>query len=302
MGCRSTVHLVGGSEELADQALSRIAELERRWSRFDPNSEISQLNRSGGLPTVVSPDTMAVVAAACAAWKHTAGRFDPTVHDAMVEMGYDRPWDEHPRRRPWQSEPAPGCDGIQLVYEACLVVLPPNVRLDLGGIGKGFAADLVATEIVAAGASGACISIGGDLRCVGDGPADDGAWEVTIAAPSGPNGARAKSTLASMGTTRLHHGGAAATTAPTGTMFPDGTHHLIDPATGRPAPSPWAQVTVLAATAATAEVWAKCAYLAGAEAPQLLAGAGLAAVLVGVDGRVRTVAAAQHRMELTPCT
>ena len=57
-------------------------------SRFLPDSELSRLNRDGEL--AAGPDLLAVVHAAVAARDMTAGRFDPTVHNALAAAGYDR--------------------------------------------------------------------------------------------------------------------------------------------------------------------------------------------------------------------
>src|ERR1043166_8677873 len=85
--------VVVGPDHLADEASARIADLERRWSRFDEHSEISSLNRHAGAPVLVSTETLELVERALDAWRMTHGWFDPTVLGAVVRAGYDRSFD-----------------------------------------------------------------------------------------------------------------------------------------------------------------------------------------------------------------
>ena len=80
----------GRPPHLVQLAQDRIADLERRWSRFVDGSEISTLNRYAGAPVVVSPETVELVRRAIDAWRLTHGRFDPTVLGAVLRAGYDR--------------------------------------------------------------------------------------------------------------------------------------------------------------------------------------------------------------------
>src|SRR5664279_1077251 len=81
----TTVQLLGigtgdgaGVGELLAYAEERVRGLEARWSRFRPTSELSRVNEGAGTPTVVTPDTYDLLAAAVDGWYATAGRFDPT--------------------------------------------------------------------------------------------------------------------------------------------------------------------------------------------------------------------------------
>jgi thiamine biosynthesis lipoprotein len=180
-----TVTLVGGHPGLLDWARDRVAELEQRWSRFLPGSEISRLNGAGGTALHVSHDTVVAVRAACSAWIATHGCYDPTVHDSLVRLGYDDTIDVVRGRGGGTAPtllPAPGCEGITFDESTGSVRLPRGVRLDLGGIGKGLAADLVVTGLLERGASGALVSVGGDLRVAGAAP-NGRAWNVAIEDP-----------------------------------------------------------------------------------------------------------------------
>ncbi len=237
---------------MADRAATRIEQLEARWSRFLPNSEISRLNEADGGPCLVSDDTCELVEVSCDAWRSTDGRFDPTQVDALRRLGYDAPWpagslvDHLP-----VSRPAAGCDGVVVNRRLSTVSLPRGVRLDPGGIGKGLAADLVARELMAAGATGALVNVGGDVRVQGSSP-DGGPWCLDVEVPT-------ESTAGPVARVRLVEGGVAtSSTARRHWTLTDGTvvHHVLDPTTGLPAVSPFETVTVVAGSGWWAEALA----------------------------------------------
>ncbi len=231
-----------------DAAFDRILDRERRWTRFSDDSELSALNRSDGMPCVVAPDTAELLAAAIDGWRQTGGRFDPTVHDAVVAAGYDRTFADGPGQG-GPTRPAPGLDDVQVDTSTGVVTLPAGVHLDLGGIGKGFAADRATAELVAAGASQAAVSIGGDVRAVG---APDTGWPI-------------RADLGDEPIAWLADGGFCLSTTAKRRWRLDGTerHHLIDPATGHPSAGGVRDAAVAAADATTAEIQATAAIIAG---------------------------------------
>ena len=81
-------------EALARRALARVAELEARWSRFDPASDVSLVNAASPRPVPVAPETVELAARAVEAARETGGRFDATQLPALVAAGYDRTFAE----------------------------------------------------------------------------------------------------------------------------------------------------------------------------------------------------------------
>jgi thiamine biosynthesis lipoprotein len=166
--------------------------------------------------------------------------------------------------------------------ERLMVTLPENVSLDFGGIGKGRCADLVLERLLAAGAGGACVDLGGDVRVGGSGPEGDG-WVIAIDDPFHPGEDLALIALSS---------GAVTTSSRLRRQWStvDGpAHHLLDPTTGHPARRGLAAVSVVAADAAWGEVHAKAALIAGPfDGVFLLVQAGLSGLLVQDDGTVLT--------------
>lgn len=274
MGTAAHVVVVGGDEaRLIDTARRRLEDLERRWSRFLPGSEVSRLNRRPERPVVVSPDTFTLVARSVDAWHATGGRFDPTVLPAMLAAGYDRDFAAvaGTATPPTASLPSPGCGAIRLDPVVGAVWLPAGVGFDPGGIGKGLAADLVSAEILDAGAAGVLANVGGDLRVRGVPPHGD-EWTVTVEDPAGSTNELARFGLAA---------GAVATSSRLRRRWRAGdidVHHLIDPTTGSAAETDVATVTVVAAEAWWAEALATA--LCVSPAPAALGERGDAAVLV----------------------
>ena len=91
----TTVELLvetGDAADALDAAEAEFERLEQTLSRFRPGSELSRLNRDGAIEA--SPDLLDVVERALEGRERTGGRFDPTVHDALVAAGYDRTFDE----------------------------------------------------------------------------------------------------------------------------------------------------------------------------------------------------------------
>lgn len=278
MGTGAHVLVVGGRDGAAERAEQRLRDLERRWSRFLPESELSLLNAAGGAPCIVSTDTIRLVETMQHAWRHTGGRFDPTVHDTMVELGYRDSWPPAPNADATASPgPTAGCGGIDVDALTRMVRLPGRMHLDPGGLGKGLAADVVGEELLADGARGALVNIGGDLRVVGE-PPDADEWNIRVEHPTDREHTVAMVTLL---------GGGIATTSRVRRQWSVGdrlVHHVVDPSTGQPAERPWAAVTVVAGSGWRAEAIAKLAFLDGA-----LGDHNAAALFVDEDGVGRPI-------------
>ena len=276
------VHLAAlGEPGLLVDARHRIEELEDRWSRFRPDSLLCLLNGAAGRTAIVDEETFDLVVTAVGAWHGTDHRFDPTVLDAVSAAGYDRSFElvgPNPTAGAPAPGPTPGCSGIALDPDRQSISLPAGVHLDLGGIAKGRTADLVATELVAAGARSAMANLGGDLRIAGEPPAG-GAFSIVVEDPTDRRPAAVVVDLAV---------GALATSSRARrawTVDGEARHHLIDPATGQPAAGDVLAATVIAGECTQAEVLAKAALVAGRDAGAvLLADAGVPALLIDADG------------------
>jgi thiamine biosynthesis lipoprotein len=278
MGTDAHVIVVGGPDGLERRARDRVAQLERRWSRFVDDSEISTLNRYAGAPVKVSRDTVVLVKRAIDAWHLTNGLFDATVLGSMLRAGYDRSFEAlGSDARSGSSDLACGTDAIEILDD--IIRLPHGTGFDPGGIGKGLAADIVAAELAAAGAEGACVNLGGDVRVFGPSPRGD-AWTIAIDHP------RREEPITRLGVT---DGAAATSTTLRRQWRVDGEtrHHLIDTATGAQSTSDLTFVTVVAGNAWAAEVLAKAVLLHGTPHHfDILVATGADGLAVDTRGRV----------------
>lgn len=252
MGSTAEVTLIGGTPEALEGAVARLHDLERRWSRFVADSEVSRLNDQTGTPQRVSADTLLLVDLARRGWRGTGGRYDPTLLAAVRRAGYDDDLARLPVTRASLSEPVAHdpatCGRIVVDHDAGTVGLPAGAGFDPGGIGKGLAADLVSADLVAVGVAGGCVNVGGDLRVWGPGPTDR-RWRV----------AAADRTVAVTDAGVATSGTQGRTWAVAGRRM----HHLIDPATLDPADTGVTAATVVAPAAWQAEVYALAAVMSG---------------------------------------
>jgi thiamine biosynthesis lipoprotein len=253
------------------EAEAEFHRLESLLSRFRDTSELSRLNRDGEIDG--SPDLVQVTELALQARERTGGRFDPTVHEALVGAGYDRSFELLPAEG--GESRAARCGGTVTVC-GHHIELEPGFKLDLGGIGKGYAAEQAATVLAAAGPC--LVNAGGDVAVRA------GAWPVGVQTSTG--------TL----TLELSSGALATSGRDRRRWRRDGRelHHLIDPATGTSADGDLLRVTVVGNDAIEAEIWAKALFLAGAGAAEAEANAlGLPCVIVATDGRTTTAGGLQ---------
>lgn len=269
---------------ILDRVEARIGELEQRWSRFLPDSELSKLNAHSGAPVFVSSDTFDLISLAIDAWRATGGLFDPTLLDVLRGLGYDRPFDSMGGQAPFAAqptEPSPSdLNAIELHPHARMILTPPSMQIDLGGIGKGHAADLLYAQVREDGVTGACLDLGGDIR-TGGVTAEGTGWGIVVDQPFCPG-----DDLVMIGIGE----GSVATSSRlrrTWSTADGAAHHLIDPTTAQPAVSGLAAVTVVAARAAWGEAHSKAALIAGpVEGAKLIEAAGLSALFVADDGAV----------------
>ena len=282
MGSDAHVVVVGGADadDLVDVAVARIERLESRWSRFRDGSEVSELNRRAGTTVQVSPETVELVRRAVEGWWLSGGAFDPTVLGAVVRAGYDRSFETLGHGRgPTPSPLVTGAAGI--VVGTDTVALPAGVGFDPGGIGTGLAADLVVAELLAAGADGACVNLGGDVAVAGTGPDGDG-WTVAVEHELRPE------PLAHLGLSS----GAVTTSTTLRRRWRRGgelRHHLVDPRTGEPSDSDLDHVTVVAGQAWVAEILGKAVLLRGStDCFDILGGTGAEGLAVTTSGQVRS--------------
>ena len=292
MGNTARVIVVAEHEEDLDHliavAQSRLAQLEARWSRFITSSEVSQLNTAlRSTWTQVSDDTALLLHYLVEAFHATNGAFNPFLLPALIDAGYSHSLSGNnavavslPSHSTWHAT-ASDLE-LQQTTSGWQARLLNGATVDPGGIGKGLAADIVAEQLMSLHACGVSISVGGDLRCMGT-PGDAEVWPVDIEDSEDPSHIAASVVIPSGGvaTSSTHakrwHAGS------------DVRHHVINPTSGKPIaqnePDALHTVSVVASTAAWAEVFATAVLVSGAKAgTELITSFHLASRATRTDG------------------
>lgn len=252
----------------ARTALERVLDdVDRACSRFRPDSELSTL--APYTWTEVSPLLARLLTVAREAAQRTDGLVDPTVGQALVELGYDRTFALVAHDGPAVSVRTVPAGWQHVEVDGTRVRVPPGV--DLGATAKAYAADLALEAMLS---TAALVGLGGDLATKGPDP-----WPVRVTdvtdVPEGGQVVAIRGGLATSGTAarRWTRGGRV-------------VHHLLDPRTGLPAAPVWRTVSVLAPTCLEANVASTAAVVLGTDACRWLHDRGYAARLVAEDGTV----------------
>jgi thiamine biosynthesis lipoprotein len=277
MGCEVIVAGARARERLEIERL--FVARERRFSRFIAESELNRVNGAAGRPVLVSREFAEMLELALAAASQTEGLVDPTLGRAVEAAGYDQDFKRlaDDPRRPLPAAPS-ALGSVRLAGR--FLRARAGVRLDLNGVVKGKTVDDALRLIEGDG----FVSAGGDIAARGG---------AVVSVPGGAAVRLVTGALATSGQDwrRWRRGG-------------ELQHHLIDPATGRPARSPWQTVTVCGATCLGADIAAKAGFLLAERGPRQLEEWGLAARFVDSQGDVVATRAwrSQTESQELPCT
>ena len=271
MGVPWTITLYAETAAVGRTALAagfaEVARLERILSDYDPQSELSRLSAAAptAVPEPVSDDLWQVLARAVEIRDATDGAFDPTVGPLTSLWRQARRSGRLPLPgKLAAAREAVGRDTLRLVPASREVVLTrPAMRLDLGGIGMGYAVDRAVAVLNHHGITAAMVDASGDIAVTAPPPGTAG-WRIAVA----PLPARGDGSAASDTGEYLLLTHAAVTTS--GDAFQaveiDGRRysHIVDPRTGLGVAGP-AAVTVVAADCTTADALATAASVLGPE-------------------------------------
>jgi thiamine biosynthesis lipoprotein len=235
-----------GAEDAIHRAFGWFHEIERRCTRFDPESELMQLTSQIGVPVPVSPTLFQCVQFAVHVSQETEGAFDPTIGYRMESLGYNR---EYRTGRIVSTGIASGepvtFRDLRLDPRSDTIELHRPLILDLGAVAKGLAIDMAARELQPFGDF--CVDAGGDLYLGGRNP-EGAPWRAGIRDPRNPDSV----------IQTLHASNQAVCTSGD---YERG-RHILDPRTGQPAASA-ASVTVVAPNALLADALSTAAFVLG---------------------------------------
>jgi len=264
-----------------------IARIDATCNRFRGDSDVSRCNADAGDWVEVGPLFLCALQVALDAAEATDGAVDPTVGGALVDLGYDRDYDDvalcdaGPLHA--SSRGVPGWQTVDVDRASRRVRLAPGSQLDLGATAKALCVDRAAARAAEAVRCGVMVDIGGDLATAGRAPSDG--WRIAVIES-------ARQPVLSDDCVVAVHDGALASSGTTVRTWRRGRrvlHHIIDPRTGWPAETVWRLVTVAAGSCVAANVASTSAVIGGEDSLFDLAQRGLAARFVRTDGQVVAV-------------
>ena len=261
MGTRCYVELwaddpLKGNDAI-DAVMAELRRIDNLMSHYKPESQLSQINQyANERPVQVDKELFDLIKLSTHYSEITEGAFDITY--ASVGYLYDYPRHVHPTEEQIREKlPAVNWRNMLLDEEHHTVRFEhPGMRIDLGGIGKGYAVDRGIDILKARGIERALVTAGGDSRIIGDRMGRP--WLVAVRHPDNPNKVVTRIPLSNS---------AVSTSGDYERYFDEGGvryHHIIDPRTGHSA-SKVRSATILAPTATQTDGMSKTAFVLGPE-------------------------------------
>ncbi|MBK9139064.1 MAG: FAD:protein FMN transferase [Verrucomicrobia bacterium] len=271
MGSPYTVQVVGADlppvalDSLRADVETRLKEINRQMSHYEPDSELSRFNRApADEPFPVSPEFARVVSFSLNMARRSDGAFDPTLGPLINLWGFGEQGAlrEAPTHAEIQSARAKtGWRHVEVTSRGELVKHLPALGLNLSAVAKGFAVDEVVALLARRGWTNVYVAIAGEVRVRGVSPRS-GRWRVGIAAPvdqwreDDPFAAVAELSDCAISTSGDYQ------------KFlrdPEGRRlgHILDPRTGRPADNTVAGVSVVAPDSMTADALGTTLFVMG---------------------------------------
>lgn len=226
-----------GGPEALDLAQERIRELESLWSVTDEHSEIYAVNHSGGETVTVSKDTADLVRYALDMAERTGGVLEPTLYPVLTAWGFTTDSFQIPAQEEIDRL-LETVDYTRITLQDAALTVPDGMQLDLGAVGKGYAADETAAVLRENGVESALLDFGGNILTIGTKP-DGSPWRVGVRDPDSEGNLGVleianQSVVVSGGYEKYFIG-------------EDGERywHVLDPATGVPARSGLMQTAIV---------------------------------------------------------
>lgn len=267
-------------EQAIDAVMDEMRHIDESMSVYKPTSEVSKVNSLAvQQPVTISPELFKLLTTALEYSRITEGAFDIT----YASVGYM--YDFRARKRPTEQQiqsALPAVNYRHVLLDAATSTVrftQPGVRIDLGGIAKGYAVDCGIDILRARGFTHALVNAGGDSRVIGDRFGKP--WVIGIRHPDHPDQVITRVPLTDS---------AFSTSGDYERYFDeDGVryHHIIDPRTGHSA-SKVRSATVIAPTATRTDGLSKTAFVLGADEAMRIYNslADVDAILVTPDGRI----------------
>ena len=280
------------AQQAINAATEEIYRLEKLLSVTDENSDIYKLNNASGKELTLNPDTCRIIELAKNASAQTQGKFDPTIYPVLKLWGFTE--DEY--SVPAKAEIASAMKSVDYKNITLgidhTVSLQNGAQIDLGGIAKGYIADKAANAMKAAGCTSGLISLGGNVRTIGE-KADGTAWNIGIKEPDGNS---------YFATVTLQEDRSVITSGAYQRNFTkDGVtyHHIIDPKTGKPADSEALSVTIIGKDGALCDALSTALYIGGTEFAEKVRNSEFEYVILAHDGVIYASSSLKGKISLS---
>ncbi len=273
-----------GAEQGVKAAFAELKRLHDITNNFDPASQVSQINQAAGRHSVkADPDVIAMLRRSSDLSAQLDGVFDVTVGPLTDLWGLGRKGDHVPSQADIDKV-LPLVDYRQVAIDAAAgtVYLPKEgMKLDLGGIAKGYAVDKAIAILKSHGVQSALVNAGGDVRVIGRRP-DGNPWRIGVLHPRKPDAVIAKLALTDWDTMETSGDYQRY-------IMRDGVRyaHILDPRTGRQ-PRQLASVTVVLSSSADGDIFTTALFVLGPERglAVLRRFPGVEAIMITDDGTV----------------
>lgn len=241
-----------------ENAFGEFDRIVKTYTRFEETSELSNLNRQQERWITISSEFFYLIEYMITLADKTNGAFDPTVIDFLETYGYDKNYDFSKSEKPELDNlvrklvtERPSYKDIELDKKNLKVKLAKNQKIDLGGIGKGYAIDCAFEKLNSL--NNFLIDAGGDIRVKGKNDNNE-LWLIDLLTIND------KSQKEVVGQVRLDNESIAGSGS-WARKFKQ-FHHLINPRTGKPE-NKFSTVYVQAPTAIESDSWATALFVGG---------------------------------------
>lgn len=245
------------AEAALEDVAERIQAIETLWSVTDEASDIYRANHSGGQTISVSEETADLLAFALHMAQKTEGALEPTIYPVLTAWGFTTDSKQIPSQERI-AELLQNVDYSRIRLEGTALTVPDGMQLDLGAVGKGYAADLAAEILKERGLESAILSLGGNIQAIGSRP-DGNDWRIGIRAPWEDG---------NLGVLEIRDA-AVVTSGGYENYFEDEDGHIywhiLDPASGYPADSGLQSVTIIGKEGRLCDALSTALFVMGAE-------------------------------------
>ncbi len=291
-----SVTVFGGEKVAAKKAISRVEEIDKMFSAFREESEISKINSAAPNEEVkVSEECFLLIKRAKELSEKTDGAFDISIKPVMDL------WDFGGTPRVPEKDKLKGA--LSLVdfksillneEEKTVTLLKKGMALDLGGIAKGYSADCALEVLKKHGVKSACLDFGGNVVTLGEKPLGlfdrlrrgkkSEAFSVGIQDPTKPRGTVITTVSADAPNLSIvTSGGYERNFVQKGITY----HHILDPKTGMQPEEKILSVTVVAPSSTTADALSTALFVLGEEGLSRVDGLYKEVIFVMKDGEVK---------------